>query len=421
VRRHVWLLALALVACDEPHALPPPAAATTPQTAPAAPVTATATVAAAATAFASAAPAKDDWLLSTLRSDSRLSSWLEHADTLRLQIVVTAVEPDKPWRRYAFRENAEYFYPASAIKTFLAIAALRSMNERAGYDVPALTRINRCATGRPGCEPPPEDQDRSGKKKHQKLRIGSELRKLLSYSDNDSYNRLWDIVGQAELNTMMAELGFDSVRFHHRMNAPAERSKRTQRVLLLPPGKSAVVVPKRSSDQELKPTPASGLEVGSAHHAGGRRVKEPMSFAHKNHVSLRDLQHINVSLLFPERKGSVDLGLSDDQHERIIKALTGRLSPRKFADEHKPMLPGVLEVWPAKQIRYVSKSGRAYGFHLENAYIEHLESKRAFFVTVTIYANPNGVLNDDDYDYDDTSKPLMAALGEVLTRALLKP
>ena len=43
------------------------------------------------------------------------------------------------------------------------------------------------------------------------------------------------------------------------------------------------------------------------------------------------------------------------------------------------------------------------------------------FVTVTVYANPNGILNDDDYGYDETTKPLLSSLGEVLTRELLAP
>ena len=99
--------------------------------------------------------------------------------------------------------------------------------------------------------------------------------------------------------------------------------------------------------------------------------------------------------------------------------MTARLSSRKHAAEHGPLTPGVLEVLPLKRARYVSKSGRAYGFHLENAFIEDTKTHRGLFVTAVVYVNPNGVLNDDDYGYDDTSKPLLAALGEALTRALL--
>jgi hypothetical protein len=79
----------------------------------------------------------------------------------------------------------------------------------------------------------------------------------------------------------------------------------------------------------------------------------------------------------------------------------------------------VLDALGHERIRYVGKSGRAYGFHLENAYVENRDTGRAFFVTATVYANPDGVLNDDDYAYDQLSRPLLASLGSALARELL--
>jgi hypothetical protein len=249
--------------------------------------------------------------------------------------------------------------------------------------------------------------------------VGSEIHKMLSYSDNDSYNRLWDIVGHQAINEEMVRLGFPAVRLHHRMNAPADKSRRTLRVVLLPPGKRAIVAQRRSSDFELPPTSAKKLSIGKGHNRGGKIVAEPLSFAQMNHVSLADLQRLMVALIHPDQPGSVTLGLSDDQRAYVIKAMTRRLDLRKHAAVHGPLSPGVLEVLPPERVRYVGKSGRAYGFHIENAYLEDLETGRGLFVTVTVYANPNGILNDDDYGYDDTTKPLLSSLGEVLTRELL--
>jgi hypothetical protein len=83
---------------------------------------------------------------------------------------------------------------------------------------------------------------------------------------------------------------------------------------------------------------------------------------------------------------------------------------------HKPLLPGVLEVVDVKRLRYLAKSGRAYGFHLENGYLEDKTTGRGFFVTTAIYANPDGVINDDDYAYKELSQPFMEALGQALAR-----
>ena len=422
-------VALGLVACDgPPQATPPPG--------PAAP---SSTPSVAAPIEAGPPQPRLSWLERELRAgDDRWLDWLARAPELRLQILVTLVAPDRPWQTHELRVDAEYFYPASAIKTFLAVGALRIMNRRAGEgeqaEIHPRTLIRRCRRDKPDCWPPRPDEEEEDpastprdegveeeKKKHRKLRVKSEVHNLLSYSDNDSYNRLWDVAGHREINEEMGRFGFPEVRFHHRMNAPADKSRRTLRVLLLPPGKRAIVVKRRQSDLELAATPAAGLAIGKGHNRGGKLVDEPLDFNTMNYVSLRDLQRLNVALLYPERKGVVSLGLTDDQRDYVVAAMTRRLKQAKHAAVHGPLSPGVLEVLPHERVRYIGKSGRAYGFHLENAYLEDRRTGRALFVTVTVYANPNGILNDDDYGYDDTTKPMLASLGAVLTRKWLAP
>ncbi len=382
----------------------------------------------AATAVASAevdAGRDTPWLEEVLtRSDPRFGGWLARAEELKLQILVTVVDRSATqWPRHELRVDAEYFYPASAIKLMLAVAALRTLNAAAEEPIDLSSLIRRCEPGRPGCEPPREDADeeRAGDdaRKHRRLRLGQEIRKMLTWSDNDSYNRLWDIVGHREANDAMAALGFSSVRFHHRMNAPAERSLRSMRTVVLRGGKKALVFKGRHSDYEPPPTPAAQLKVGQAYNDRGKLVEEPMSFAKKNYASLRELQRMLLSLLFPSHPDAAALALPDEQRQLLLDAMTERFDSEKNAAEHHPLSPGVLEVLPKDQVRYVGKSGRAYGFHMENAYIENRQSERGFLVTVTVYANPDGVLNDDDYGYDETTRPLLAAVGKALAGALL--
>ena len=64
--------------------------------------------------------------------------------------------------------------------------------------------------------------------------------------------------------------------------------------------------------------------------------------------------------------------------------------------------------------------GEAYGFSVENAYVEDRETGRALFLAATIYTNADGVLNDDRYEYAEVAKPFFALLGEALGRELLR-
>jgi hypothetical protein len=50
-----------------------------------------------------------------------------------------------------------------------------------------------------------------------------------------------------------------------------------------------------------------------------------------------------------------------------------------------------------------------------------MSTEREFFMTVAMYVNSDGVLNDDRYEYETIGLPLMADLGEAAARRLLLP
>lgn len=346
-----------------------------------------------------------------------------------MQVLVSVFEPreDAPPEvtEHGFRVDAEYVYPASAIKTLIAIGALRQLKvlgEEHEVKLHVGSRFKRCEWGSGKCEvpEPDEDTDEDDDIDEEKRWVGREITKLLAYSDNHSYDRLYDLVGHEALNRDMKALGLESVRFRHRLVTVSKR-RSVRRVIVYPwPGR-AFILPPRTSEYDPGPTPAARLEEGDAFRGPKGKVDEPFDFGPKNYVSLRDLHRVTQSLVRPGTEGAIDLGIDEDGRAVILKAMTGHLVKGKRGATHKPLLPGLLEEVPIERLRYVNKAGRAYGFHLDSAYVEDTETKRAFLVTAAIYANPNGVLNDDDYAYDEVSGPFLAAVGQSLARAVLKP
>lgn len=420
--------ALALASCSDADAGAPRA----PTVASVAPVVSSAPPSAPTTEpVAAAAEAGPDAVLErALRAqDARLADAMARAAELRLQVLVTEVKPEgEAWPVYAYRADAEYFYPASAIKPLLAAAALRVLNARSKDTIEPSTRIIRCAKNRPKCEPPKADEEEPDekapppppgveeKKKHKKLFLKDEIANLLSYSDNDSYDRLYDIVGHRELNEEMVAMGLPAVRFQHRMSGLASTQKETLSVRLVPPRRPSFLIKARKSDLELAPTPASGLAVGASHVTeGGRLAQGPMDFGTKNYVSLKDLQRFLIALVRPDHAGGLDLGLGEEQRKLLTIPMTRIPAPTGISD-HCPLGPGVLEVLPQKRLKYIGKAGRAYGFLLESAYIEDTETHRAIFVAATVLANEDGVMNDDKYDYADVGRPILRAVGAAVAR-----
>jgi hypothetical protein len=53
---------------------------------------------------------------------------------------------------------------------------------------------------------------------------------------------------------------------------------------------------------------------------------------------------------------------------------------------------------------------------IHNAYIVDKATGKSFFLTAAIYANSDGVLNDDLYNYDTVAFPALADVGEAFTR-----
>ena len=349
----------------------------------------------------------------------------------RLQLLLTEVQeqPEGAERltEHAFRVDAEYVYPASAIKTFATITALHTLEElrsthgrRLGLDSPLAYcsgRTEHCTRS--------EDESNldSGL-----ITLGHEIRKMQLVSNNTAFNRLVQFTGMDEMHGILKEMGFEEVRVFHPLWVSSARSEEglSPAVTITPTRGKKISIPLRERTQMPPKVELPEMMIGVAHLDDDKqRVDEPMDFSVKNWVGLRDFHRLTKAIVLPEHPDTPKLDL-DASHLRFLRQAMSE-DPLKsenpaYDDEKKSelrfktMLEGMLRVVPRERITYVNKAGRAYGFHLENAYLRERKSKKAFFITVVLYVNENGVLNDDKYQYDEISRPFLKDLGEALAR-----
>ncbi|TXE08616.1 hypothetical protein ES711_08950 [Gelidibacter salicanalis] len=67
-----------------------------------------------------------------------------------------------------------------------------------------------------------------------------------------------------------------------------------------------------------------------------------------------------------------------------------------------------------------NKTGYAYGYLTDSAYIINKKTNQEFLITATIHVNKNKIYNDGMYEYDAVGIPFLAALGRQLIREYSK-
>jgi cell division protein FtsI/penicillin-binding protein 2 len=146
------------------------------------------------------------------------SGVLANAEEHRLQILYTQIDRDagnRPtFRSFSFRLTDAYFYPASTVKLPAAVLALEKLNDLA---VPGLTRdtalrIEAGTAGQTAVERDPSKADG-------RPSIAHYIKKIFLVSDNDAFNRLYEFLGQKDINERLWRHGFTDARILRRLEA----------------------------------------------------------------------------------------------------------------------------------------------------------------------------------------------------------
>ncbi len=350
---------------------------------------------------------------------------MEDPARYRVQLLVTTFSPRTgeadAIAEYRYRPDAEFIYVASAIKTFGSVAALLTLQrlQAEGHPVDLDTPMAWCLEGQRFCHTRDKTNVESGA-----ITLGHELRKIHLVSNNYAFNRVYEFVGHHDLNTLTWRLGFPSVRIRHRMQDSFDEATRrtTPRIEFRPEGHEPVVIDRRVSELELEPAPVD-TRVGTRHvDGGGEVVQSPKDFANHNYTTLLDLHRLTLALTRPEHPDAPELQLTAEHRDFLLEAMEDHPSnsqnPVYERDQahlrYKLLLKGILDVLPLRRIHYVGKPGRAFGFHVDTAYIEDRETGRAMAVTVAIHANFDQLVEYSPRVYSKISRPFFRSLGETL-------
>lgn len=426
---------------------------------------------------------KDEWLeqnfLEIYQKIHQLKAILDSpslSSDYRLQLLVREVEIDDQkktvrFKRHSYRADHEYFYPASAIKTFASISAmlkLQTINQTQKQNQKPIFGIDDpialCKSSQK-CETLDSSNIGLGK-----VTILHEIKKMQLISSNEAFNHLYNLSGYQFLHERLNPV-FPSLRINHRLNTfePRSESVKTPMSQLFGKGKTPYIVPNETGDlQNYQPYmgyATKNFKMGKDYYNPRTKQRETeFNFEEKNGVSFEDFQKLSIGIFFFDLKqkayvfedelisqndfnalfdlmAQTDLRdqktLKKDQNPKhhllqlkeIMQTDPLKSENPKFSDpalsenRFKPMIQGILSQIGGDQrskLIYFNKAGKALGSHMDNAVIVYempkKKKKKIIMVTVGIFVSPDGTINGDDYPYGRYSGPLFKATGEAIGR-----
>lgn len=372
-------------------------------------------------------PAKDSFLDTFLHSHAdKLGPVLRQPQDFGLQIIYTRIDRDAANRPrftdyYYGVDTGRYFYPASTVKLAATALALEKLND---LSIPGLDRNTPMFTDSLKDISPAVLSDTSAA--NSMPSVGQYIKKILLVSDNDAFNRLYEFIGQETFNKRLWENGFTGTQIRHRVGVTGispEENRHTNAVTF------------RQGDQVIYAQPAaySRLVFSPRHDLMGKGyyndkeelVNGPMDASSKNRVPLADLHGILRQIIFPETVTKEHrFRLRDSDYQFLYHCMSAqpeesaypRYDTTEFYHNYVKFLlfGGERRDNINANIRSFNKPGWAYGFLTDVAYIADFTNHVEFMLSATVYVNRDGILSDKHYQFEETGKPFLKALGEII-------
>ncbi len=370
---------------------------------------------------------KTDTLLQTILAGSKnslLQQVLQQKDIYRLQVIYTQINRDKnnqpSFKNYYFNTDSNpYFNPASTVKLPLALLALEKLNSIHAEGVNKYMPLQFDSSYPKQVVAYKDSSSQNGLPS-----IAHYIKKAFLISDNDAYNRLYQFVGQQTINRALHAKGYTDARITRQfMGFTPEENRHTNAIRFIQEDGSLIYTQPAAYNTDSFYFP-SVIKIGNAHYdQNDSLINEPVDFTMANNLSLKDLQQMLQSVLFPlSVPPKQRFGLSQDDYKFLCQFLSQypsetnypKYDTAKYYDNYVKFYFRNESHQMPSYVRVFNKVGWAYGFLTDVSYVADFKNKVEFMLSTTLYVNSDGILNDDKYDYESTGWPFLYELGQAI-------
>lgn len=367
-----------------------------------------------------------------------LQKVLSNPEKYKVQILYTQVDRNEHgipmFKVFSFHLNdSNYFYPASTVKLPVALFALEWLNEQ------NVDNLDRKSTLFIDSVRPSQKLAYVDKTSIDSLpSISNYIKKILLVSDNDAFNRLYEVMGLDYINDKFKDKNLTNSVISQRLSIPisSEENKYFNPLRFVDKsGNTILELPERHTENNyfIRGKP----KIGKAHFSGDSLVQKPMDFTFKNKFALSDLDAVLKRILFPRAFFEAErFQISEEQRNFVLKYMS--MKPREseypfypvseYPDSYSKFYKfGTSNDMIPSRFRIFNKTGWSYGFLIDGSYFVDFKNGVEFFVSAVVYSNEDEILNDDNYEYEEIGKPFFAELGDYLyqlelnRKKLIKP
>ena len=350
---------------------------------------------------------------------------LNHPTQNEVQIIYTQVNRDKnnkpSFKTFSYNLNAQrYFYPASTVKLAAVIFALEKINELKKKGLNAGLTMITDSSFKGQTRVTVDKSAENGKPS-----IAHYVKKILLTSDNDAFNRLFEFIGRAEINSKLKKYGLTKSRILNRLaiGDGGELARNTNPIDFFDSGKLIYHQPAQYDDKNYD-LELTNLTVGKGYMDNkDQLVLDPYSFANKNVFTIADQQSLMKRLMMPEafpKKERFNLTAEDYKliYTYMSKLPTESDYPKHDEKDFWPTYAKMLYYGREKNavidsfIRIFNKYGDSYGFIIDNSYFVDFKHNIEFFLTAVVQSNEDGIYNDNKYEYQTVCFPFMKNIGK---------
>jgi hypothetical protein len=342
----------------------------------------------------------------------------------RLQVIYTQINRDKQnkpsFTNYHFNyDPKQYFNPASMVKLPLAFLSLEKLNRLGVKGVSRNTAMVFDSS-----QPPHRSLYKDTTATSGLPSIAHFIKRALLISENDPYNRMYQWVGQQDINRWLHQKGYGDARITRQFLGLSTEGNRATPAIRFLDKKGATIYRQPPAINRDSFDFSQVIKLGKAHlDRNDQLIEAPFDFTEHNNLSLGSLQGMLQSVLFPlSVPAQRRFNLTADDYRFLYQYLSQYPSETPdpkydttlfydsyvkffFRDSTKKMPHGV---------RVFNKVGWSYGFLTDVSYVADFKNGVEYMLAATLYVNSDEILNDGKYDYDAVGYPFLYELGQAI-------